>query len=80
MSEKETESAFLIPLRKNPLIVITAFGSILLQIIVMEVPALSMYLKTSPIPYQHMFMLMLFGLGILIVMEIYKMIRYSKKK
>ena len=75
----ETESAFAIPIRSNPFIIITAFGSILLQIIVMEVPTLSSYLKTSPIPYSHMFVLLLFGLIILIVMEVYKMIKYSKK-
>ena len=76
----EKESAFSIPLRNNPLIVFTIFGSIFLQIIVMEVPVLSKYLKTSPIPYQHMFMLILLGLVILIVMEMYKLIKYSKKK
>ena len=75
----ETESAFNIPLRGNLLIVITAFGSILLQIIVMEVPFLSKFLKTSSIPYQHIFMLLLFGLTILIIMEIYKLLKYSKK-
>lgn len=74
----EIESAFIIPLKKNPLIVITAFGSILLQIIVMEVPTLSKYLKTSPVPYSYMFMLLLFSLGILIVMEIYKLVKYRK--
>ncbi len=76
----ETESAFNIPLKSNPLIVMTAFGSIFLQIIVMEVPILSHFLKTQPIPYSHMFMLILFAMGILIVMEIYKLLRYSKKK
>ena len=76
----ETESAFNISLRSNPLIVMTVFGSILLQIVVMEVPLLSKYLKTQPIPYSHMFMLLLFAMIILIVMEIYKLIRYSKKR
>ena len=76
----ETESAFNIPLRNNPLIVTTAFGSILLQIIVMEIPVLSKYLKTSPVAYDHMFVLLLFGLVILVVMEIYKLIKYSNKK
>ncbi len=77
----EEESAFNIPLRKNPFIMITAFGSILLQIIVMEVPVFSKYLKTSSIEYSHMFMLLLFALGILIVMEIFKMIRqYMTRK
>lgn len=76
----ETESAFNIPLKDNPLIVITVFGSILLQIIVMEVPALSQYLKTSSIPYSDMFILFLFGMIILIAMETYKLIKYSKKQ
>ena len=76
----ETESAFNIPLRNNPLIVLTAIGSILLQIIVMEVPVLSKFLKTSPIPYQHMFFLVLFAIAILIIMEAYKLIRYFKRK
>lgn len=75
----ETESAFNIPLKSNPLIVVTTFGSILLQIIVMEVPLLSKYLKTVPISYSDMFMLLLFAMIILIVMEIYKLIRYPKK-
>ena len=76
----ETESTFTISLRSNPLIIITAFGSIILQIIVMELPTLCNFLKASPIPYQHMFVLISFSLTILIAMEIYKLIRYSKNK
>ena len=75
----ETESTFSIPLRDNPLIVLTVFGSILLQIIVMEIPYLSNLLKTSIIPYQHIFLLISYAMVILIAMEIYKLIRYSKK-
>ena len=75
----ETNSTFNISLRDNPLIVITAFGSVILQIIVMEVPQLSNFLKTSIIPYQHMFLLVSYAMIILIAMEIYKLIRYSKK-
>lgn len=76
----ETESAFNIPLKNNPLIVVTVFGSILLQIIVTEIPVLSGYLKTVPIPSSHMFVLLLFGMIILIVMEIYKFIKYPGRK
>ena len=76
----ETNSTFNISLRSNPLIVLTAFGSILLQIIVMEVPVLSNFLKTSPIPYQHIFLLISYAMVILIAMEVYKLIRYSKKR
>lgn len=74
----ETESAFTISLKSNPLIPITIFGSIILQIIVMEVPALGRFLKISPIPYNHIFILISFALTILIAMEIYKLIRYKK--
>ena len=45
-----------------------------------KLPVLSGYLKAKPIPYPHMFMLALFAMTILIVMEIYKLIRYSKKR
>ena len=76
----ETKSAFSIPLRDNPLIILTVFGSILLQIVVMEVPYLSALLKTSTIPYQHIFLLISYAVVILIAMEIYKLIRYSKKR
>ena len=75
----ETSSSFSISVRDNPLIILTVFGSILLQIIVMEVPYLSDLLKTSIIPYRHMFLLISYAIVILIVMEIYKLIRYSKK-
>lgn len=75
----ETESAFNIPLKSNPLILITTFGSILLQIVVMEIPFLSKYLKATSIPFTQMFVLLLFGLTILIIMEMYKLIKYSKK-
>jgi magnesium-transporting ATPase (P-type) len=74
----ETESAFNISISSNPLIILTIFGSILLQVIVMEVPVLSKFLKTSPIPYSHMFILLFFALTILIAMELYKQIKYKK--
>ena len=76
----ETESTFNISLKSNPFIVLTIVGSILLQIIVMEVPFLSKFLKTTPIPYQHMFLLISFAILILIIMEVYKLLRYSKKR
>jgi len=75
----ETESAFNISLKSNPLIVLTAFGSIILQILVMEIPVFSKYLKATTIPYQHIFLLISFALIILIVMEIYKLIKYRNK-
>ena len=57
---------------KNKLIIFTFISSIILQIIVMEVPLFSKLLKTSSIPFQHMIILMLISLPILFVMEYYK--------
>ena len=74
----ETKSAFTVSLRNNPIIGFTIFGSILLQIIVMEVPVLSEYLKVKPISYSHMLALLIFSFIILIVMEGYKLIKKRK--
>lgn len=71
----EDKSSFIIPLKNNPFIVFTVILSIFLQVIVMEVPMLSTFLKTEPISYQHMFILFNFGLTVLIIMEIYKLLR-----
>ncbi len=71
----EEKSAFLIPLRSNPLIIITVFSSILLQIIVMEIPVLSNFLKAKTVPYPHLFVLFFFSFIILIAMEIFKIIK-----
>lgn len=75
----EKSSTFSIPLRNNPLIVLTVFCSILLQIFVMEIPSLSKFLKVATVPYNHMFFLFLFAIIILIAMEIYKAIKYHKR-
>ncbi len=75
----ERLSAFLIPIRSNPLLLITIIGSIFLQMIVMEVPILSKFLKVSSIPVSHLFILLIASSIILIVMEIYKLIKYNKR-
>ena len=71
----EDKSSFIIPLKNNPFIVFTVFLSIVLQILVMEIPFLSTFLKTEPVPYHHMFILFNIGLTVLIVMEIYKLLQ-----
>ena len=62
----------------NPIVLIGVLGSILLQIIVMEIPFLSNILKTASIPYNHMFILLFMALSVIILMEIYKKIRFNK--
>ncbi|MBQ9072054.1 MAG: HAD-IC family P-type ATPase [Bacilli bacterium] len=73
----EKKSAFSIPLKKNKLIVGGVICSIILQVIVMEVPFLSNFLKTSSIPLIHLILLFLIASFVLLVLEIYKHIRYK---
>ena len=54
-------------------------GSILLGLAVMEIPVLSLFLKTHSIPMLHLEILFLLGAVIFIVMELYKLFRYHLK-
>ena len=74
----ERKSIFENSFKKNPFVLFTIVGSILLQIIVMEVPFLSNFLQTSQIPYLHLLILLLVALPILTVMEIYKHLKRYK--
>ena len=73
----ESKSIFENSFIKNPFVLFTIIGSILLQILVMEVPFLTKILQTSQIPYLHLLVLIILALPILTVMEAYK---YFKKK
>ena len=75
----EINSTLKIPLKSNILILITIIGSILLQIIVMENNFLSKILQTTSIPIESLIKLFLLSIIILIVMEIYKKIKRTKK-
>ena len=71
----ETLSVFKNPLKNNVLIIFSIFGSILLQVIVMEVSVFSKFLQTTPIPLGHLFMLFLISLPIVFIMELFKEIK-----
>ena len=73
----EKNSTFTISLKSNKLIVIGVICSILLQIIVMEVPIFSSLLQTSSLPLLHLIYLFIIAFFVLVFMEIYKML--SKK-
>jgi len=75
----EKTSAFKVPLKTNKLIVIGVIISVLLQVIVMEVPFLSQFLQTTSIPFINLIYLFLIATIVLIVLEIYKKIKYSTK-
>lgn len=70
----EEKSAFHLPLRNNWFIVVGITVTILLQVIVMEVPFLASVLQTSSIPLFSLLGLFCIALLILVVMEFYKFI------
>ena len=71
----ETISVFKNPLKNNILIVFSIFGSLLLQIIVMEVGIFSRFLQTTPIPFSYLVILFFVSLPIIFIMEIFKEIK-----
>ena len=75
----EKKSAFNVPIKKNKLILYGVIFSILLQVIVMEVPFLSNLLKTSSIPVIELIFLFILSTLVLLVLELYKEIKYNKK-
>lgn len=76
----ESKSAFSVPLKNNKLIVYGVIASVLLQIIVMEVPFLANLLQTKSIPIIHLILLFTVATSILIIVEIYKYINNKIKK
>ena len=76
----EKISAFSIPLNSNKLIVGGVLCSIILQVIVMEVPVMSKFLKTTSIPVVVLINLFLLALIVLAVLELYKKIKYRNVK
>lgn len=73
----EKESFYKISLKSNLLIPVVIFGSIILQILVMEVPLLSTFLQTNSIPITDLLQLALFAMLILPIVEIYKKLKKS---
>lgn len=76
----EKDSTFKISLKSNPIILVAIIASLLLQVLVMEVPALSEFLTATSIPLEHLLILFVSSLSVLAVMEIYKYLRYRRKK
>ena len=76
----EKQSAFKVPIKKNKLILFGVIISVLLQVIVMEVPLLSSFLKTTSIPINILVYLFLLALIVLLVLEIYKKLKYKNIK
>lgn len=75
----EEKSFYKISLKRNPFVIFSILSAIILQIIFSEIPVLSQFLQTTSIPFPHMILLFILSLTILIVMEIYKKLKYTKK-
>ncbi|MDO4526961.1 MAG: HAD-IC family P-type ATPase [Candidatus Saccharibacteria bacterium] len=76
----EKKSIFSIPISNNWLILGGVAVTIILQIIVMEVPFLSNLLKIDTVPFSHLVCLFGVALLILIFMEIYKKIKAWRRR
>jgi len=76
--KSEKNSIFKISLTQNPMVLFAIASSILLQIIIMEVPFLSRFLQTTSVPVVHMLLLFACSCLVLVVMEIYKY--FSRKR
>ena len=75
----EKSSTFSISIKTNKLIALAFFCSILLQVIVMEVPILSTFLQTTSMPILHLVYLFSIALVVLVSVELYKKIKYKIK-
>lgn len=73
----EKRSVLSVPFNSNYIFLFGVVGSIILGLAVIKFRILSVLLKTSPIPASHLFVLILIGFIILIVMEIFKIIKRS---
>ena len=79
-ARSETRSIFKISFLQNWFFIIAVFGSIGLQILFMEIPALSMLLDLTTVSYLTLVLLLLISLSIIVVSEIYKLINRKKRK
>ncbi len=73
----EHRSAFSVPFWSNKLILVAFVSSIILQIIVMEVPFFSRFLQTVSVPFIHLVYLFGIAMLVLVIVEIYKRINHT---
>ena len=76
----EKRSVFKESLLDNPLIIITIVFSILLQIIMAEVPLTAKFLNVTPLPLLTIIKLFALSFIVILVFEIYKLIYHKIKK
>ncbi len=76
-SEKRT--VFKESLLDNPLVLVTVVGSILLQVVIAEIPLTARFLKVAPLPFKTVINLLLLSLIVIAVFEVYKVIYRVKE-
>ena len=77
----EKRSVFKESLRDNPLVIITIVSSIILQIIMAEIPLTAHFLQVEPISATWILYIFLLSLIIIVVFEVYKLIyRLTEKE
>ena len=73
--KSELQSAFKFRMFENWFFFVAVVGSIGLQIILMEVPTLSMFLELTTVSYKTLAVLLLVSMSILVVSEVFKAIK-----
>lgn len=76
----ESKSVFENGFKQNKFVLFTIVGTIILQMIVMEVPILSRFLQTYDVPNLHLVILFVVSLPIILIMEMYKYVKKHKNK
>ena len=76
----EKKSVFKTSLLTNKLVIFSILSAIILQFIVCEVPIFSKFLQVKSIPIIDVMILFILSFSIILVMEIYKIIKYRKNK
>ena len=74
----ERKSILNISFKKNPFIILSIVSAIILQVIFMEVPKLSMFLQSQTIEPIILIALFVMAVPILFIMELYKLLRYTR--
>lgn len=76
----EKKSLFKLSFKNNPLIIVGVILTILVQMIVIEIPFTSDILKVHSLPIKDVLLTFVLAMPILIVMEIFKLINQKKLK
>ena len=73
----ENKSIFSNEIKKNPLVIFSIVSSIILQIIIMRIPFLAKFFKMEIVPFKDIIVLFIISLIILLIMELYKYLKYK---